>query len=400
MQLRINDSPRRGEPLLAADRRSFGPDVIADVLPYMAPLGYAPTPLCSLPALAEHLAVAALLVKDESGRSTLGSFKALGGAYAVLRLVLSEAGKAHGKAFSPADLGSPAVCGYARSLTVACATDGNHGRSVAYGARVTGCKAVIFVHAGVSESRAEAMRALGADIVRVAGSYDDSVAEAAHRAAESGWHIVSDTSWPGYEETPARVMQGYLVMVDEAYRRCRELDRMPTHVFLQAGVGGLAGAVAAHWALRCPKETPRFIVVEPDKAACLLHSSIAQRPVRIPATDPTVMAMLECYEPSLIAWRILERLAYAFMAIDDASALRAMRSFARPLAGDPFILSGESGCAGLAGLLAAAADERARSALSLDERSVVLVFNTEGATDRERYESLLALDPERGEAIA
>jgi diaminopropionate ammonia-lyase len=390
MQLHMNTSPRFGEPLTRGDRKSFGADVIAEVREYMAPLRYAVTSLHRMNALAQTMHIGALLLKDESARSSLGSFKALGGAYAVIRLVVAEAEKRMQCPVRASELSSPVVREIARDMTVACATDGNHGRSVAAGARLAGCHAVIFVHSGVSEPRVAAMRELGAQVIRVRGSYDDSVAEVIRIAADANWLVVSDTSWPGYEQVPTQVMQGYLMMVDEVLNQCHERAVLPTHVFLQAGVGGFAAAVAAHMSLRMSRAAPRFVVVEPERAACLFKSAIAQQPVRIPAGAPTFMAMLECYEPSLIAWRILESLACGFIALEESEALRAMQRLAFPFAGDPFVLSGESGGAGLAGVMAAAARADVREMLGLDQRSVVLVFNTEGATDRLLYESLLS----------
>lgn len=390
MRLHLNISPLCGQPLDARDRSAFGPDIVAQVREYMAPLGYATTPLHELPELGRSLGIGALLVKDESSRSALGSFKALGGAYAVICLVLAAAEQRFGRTVPVDELTSEAVVAVARGMTVTCATDGNHGRSVAAGAKLAGCKALIFVHGGVSEARANAMREIGALVRRVQGSYDDSVAEAKRVAAEQRWHVVSDTASPGNEEVPAQVMQGYLVMVDEVLAQCARLNRLPTHVFLQAGVGGLAAAVAAHLSLRMPGRPPRFIVVEPDRAACLFHSAMAGRALRIKAAEPTFMAMLECYEPSLIAWRILERLAHSYIAIAETEGLQAMHRLAFPLPGDPFVLSGESGGAGLAGLMAATREPSTRESLRLDHQSIALVFNTEGDTDRAKYESLLA----------
>jgi diaminopropionate ammonia-lyase len=189
------------------------------------------------------------------------------------------------------------------------------------------------------------------------------------------------------------VMQGYLLMVDEAIDQLAARGLRATHVFLQAGVGGFAAATAAHFSLRCEGVLPRFVVVEPERAACLFRSAAVHRRIRIEAAEPTVMSMLECYEPSLIAWRILERLADAFMTIGETPALRAMHRLAFPDPSDPFVLSGESGGVGLAGLVECASDASSREALGIDNHSVILTFNTEGATDRALYESLLARAP-------
>ena len=212
-------------------------------------------------------------------------------------------------------------------MTVACATDGNHGRSVAQGAELVGCQSVIFVHAGVSERRVAAIARFGARMVQVDGTYDDAVAEAAEVALRNDWTIVSDTSWPGYERIPALVMQGYTALVGETLRA---LSEPPTHVFVQAGVGGVAAAVAGHLAIVLGDQRPVFVVVEPARAACLMETAKVGRPVKIAHGEPTVMAMLECYEPSLVAWRVLARVADAFMTVDEEDAVAVMNWLARP----------------------------------------------------------------------
>jgi diaminopropionate ammonia-lyase len=350
------------------------------------------TPLVALPGLARKANIARLDVKDESTRLELGSFKALGGAYAVMRFVQREAEKRLGKSIPYDALLEPEVRAIAREITVCCATDGNHGRSVAMGARRVGCQAVIFLHEGVSEQREKAIKAYGAATFRIHGTYDDSVVEASAMAEEKGWFIVSDTSWPGYEEIPATVMQGYGVMCSEVLD---DLDLLPTHIFLQAGVGGLAAAVAGFFALHFPENRPKIIVVEPRRAACLLNCNEHQERVPVVAGEPTVMAMLECYEASYIAWRILSRVVDFFMTVDEEDAIEAMRQLALPNAGDPAIVSGESGGVGLAALNVMNRNEDFRSRAGLDASSRVLVFNTEGATDPQLYERLVGVPAEK-----
>jgi diaminopropionate ammonia-lyase len=347
---------------------------------------HAITPLRALPALARELGVGAIDIKDEGLRLGLGSFKALGGSYAVIRLVLDAASEHLGRAVDVASLQTPDVRAIAADMTFACATDGNHGRSVAQGAKLVGARAVVFVHSGVSQERVEAIARFGAEMVRVAGSYDDSVEEAARVADMNGWTIVSDTSWPGYERIPALVMQGYTVMVREALR---QLSEAPTHVFVQAGVGGVAAAVAGHLSVALAEQRPTFIVVEPARAACVYESARVGRPVKVERGESTVMAMLECYEPSLIAWRVLSRVADGFMTVDEEDAVAAMKQLARPFGADPAIIAGESGGVGLAGLTRALADHDAREALRLGPQSRILLINTEGATDPLRYAELV-----------
>ena len=348
---------------------------------------HAVTPLRALPALARELGVGAIDIKDEGLRLGLGSFKALGGSYAVIRLVLDAASDRLGRLVDVAALQTPDVRAIAADMTFACATDGNHGRSVAQGAKLVGARSVVFVHSGVSEERVAAIARFGAEIVRVAGSYDDSVEEAARVADKNGWTIVSDTSWPGYERIPALVMQGYTAMVREALR---QLPEPPSHVFVQAGVGGVAAAVAGHLAVALADHRPRFVVVEPARAACVYESARVGRPVKIEQGEPTVMAMLECYEPSLIAWRVLSRVADGFMTVEEEDAVAAMKRLARPFGADPAIIAGESGGVGLAGLTRALADHEAREALKLGPQSRIFLINTEGATDPLRYAELVA----------
>lgn len=387
-----NQHPDYRKPLDPVDAETLGvsgAELVERYLTYRD--NHAPTPLHALPALASELGIGALHVKDEGFRLGLGSFKALGGSYAVIRLVLEEASRRLGRPVDIAELHSPEVRAVASGMTVACATDGNHGRSVAQGAQLVGARAAIFVHAGVSDERVAAIARFGAQMIRVDGTYDDSVAEAARVAAERGWTVVSDTSWPGYERIPGLVMQGYTAMVREALR---QLPEPPTHVFVQAGVGGVAAAVAGHLALVLGAQRPTFIVVDPARAACLFETARAGHPIKIDHGEPTVMAMLECYEPSLVAWRVLSRVADAFMTVDEEDAVAVMNRLARPAGNDPAIIAGESGGAGLAGLIRAATDPEIRAALHLDEASRVFIINTEGATDPVRYAELVGMRPD------
>lgn len=390
MFLRNTNSDYR-KPLLPEDAEILGVPAAREVERH---LGFRPnhaeTPLISLSALARSIGIASIHVKDEGRRLGLGSFKALGGAYAVTRLVMEEASKRLGRTVDVADLSDPAVRSVSESMTFACATDGNHGRSVAQGAQLVGARAAIFIHGGVSDARATAIARFGADVIRVGGTYDDSVREAARVATENGWTIVSDTSWPGYERIPGLVMQGYTTIVSEALRRMAE---PPTHVFVQSGVGGIAAATAAHLALALGDRRPVFTVVDPARSACIVESARAGHPVTVPHGESTIMAMLECYEPSLIAWRILARVADGFMTVDEEDAVSTMRRLAGPLGKDPAIVAGESGNVGLAGLLRAANDPAIRLKLGLDHNSRVFVINTEGATDPEKYAAIVGRSP-------
>lgn len=388
----LNAHPDHNSALEYADEGMFNADSIHKAATYIAARpGYAVTPLVSLPGLASDVAVASIQVKDESARFGLGSFKALGGAYAVIRLVLEMAGKRLNRVVDMSNIEEEDVRAVAREIVVACATDGNHGRSVAQGAQVVGARSVIFVHAGVSEARIAAIEKLGAEIVRVQGNYDDSVAQATSTCEREGWMVVSDTSWPGYEYVPLLVMQGYTAMLTEAIE---QLDAPPTHVFVQAGVGGIAAATAAFFYLTYGERRPQFVVVDPARAACLYESARLGARTRVADAGPTIMAMLECYEPSLVAWRILTRCADAFMTVDEDDAVNTMRLLAKPHEGDQPIVAGESGGVGLAGFLSAMRDPEIKVALGIDAESRIFVINTEGATDAALYERLVGQAPE------
>lgn len=377
--------PRAG--LLAALGRQGRQQVQA----YLAACGaYRPTPLVSRPVLARSLGIGQLHVKDEGHRLGLKSFKALGGAYAVMRLVLEKASQVLGRTVEPAELQSEAVRDIAGAMVFACATDGNHGRSVAAGARLAGARSVIFMHERVSEERAAAIAAFGAEIRRVPGTYDDTVVEAARQASLHGWAVVSDTAYAGYEEVPLLVMQGYTVLAGEMFD---QLAEAPTHIFVQAGVGGLAGAVAAHAFAVYGAACPKIVVAEPERAACLYASAVAGRWTAIPAGEPTIMGMLECYEPSPLGWEILHALADGFVAVAEDVAVEAMRRLGRPEGGDEAIVAGESGAASFAGLLTCLADPSARPGLGLGAQSRVAVINSEGATDRALYKQLTGVEP-------
>ena len=395
MRLVVNPKSQRRpalDPKLTAALGVNGPEAVLSLLAHCP--RHVPTPLHELPALGAELGIGRLFLKDESLRLGVNSFKGLGGASAVARLVADRAAQALGRPPAPEELVSDAVRAVARDMTVACATDGNHGRSVAAGAQVFGCRCVIFLHAGVSAGREAAIRGFGAEIVRVTGDYDDSVEEAAARADDEGWDLVSDTSRPGYEETPLAVMQGYTVMAKEALDQMAARGTAPSHVFVQGGVGGLAAAVFAYAVDRLGGARPTLVVAEPEAANCLLQSAEQGRCVSIGAHPETVMGMLECGEPSYVAWQVLERTADAFLDLPDAAAVEAMRRLAEPGPGDPAVVCGESGAAGLAGLMAAARDGEWREAVGLGSESVALVFGTEGATDPEIYQRLTGQAPQ------
>jgi diaminopropionate ammonia-lyase len=349
--------------------------------------GYGPTPLVRLPGLARAAGIGELFYKDEGGRFGLGSFKALGGAYAVYRLLARMiAEKSGGAEPSVDDLLSGRHRAMTRDITVASATDGNHGRSVAWGAKLFGCRCVIYIHATVSEGRRAAIAAYGAEVVRIKGNYDDSVHQCAADAAKKGWHVVSDTAYEGYWQIPCDVMQGYAVMAEEIVRELRD---PPTHVFLQGGVGGLAAAVVSRFWQVWGARRPRAVVVEPIRADCLYQSGKAGRPTKTTGDLDTLMAGLAAGEVSLAAWEVLKNGAAAFMIVPDDTAIQAMRLLAEGVDGDPRVVGGEAGAGGLAGLLAAAVNDDARRAFGLAASSRVLTIGSEGDTDPALYRQLV-----------
>jgi len=348
--------------------------------------GYQETPLYSLENLAAHIGVGEILYKHEGPRFGLGSFKALGGAYAAQRVLQRQVARSVERDVCLEDIRTGKYATECSGITLVSATDGNHGRSLAWGCRRFGAACRIYVHAEVSEGRAEAMRALGAEVIRIQGDYDQSVALAKREAEENGWFVVSDTSWPGYSDPPRDVMSGYGVMTREI---CEELAEPPTHVFLQGGVGGLAAGVVAGLRQHWPGDVPRVVVVEPELAACLFESAKSGAATKVAVEAETIMAGLSCGEPSEIAWQILAEEASDFLTIPDAIVAPAVRLLARPLPGDPAIEAGESAVAGLSALIAASQDEELCRNLDLDAGSRVLLIGSEGVTDHAIFDAIL-----------
>jgi diaminopropionate ammonia-lyase len=353
--------------------------------------GYKPTPLHLLQKLAARASIEPVLYKDEAERFGLGSFKALGGAYAVFKLLRNAIREQKNVTASTHDLTSGDYADVTSRITVTCATDGNHGRSVAWGARTFGCRCVIYIPETVSAGRCESIAGYGAEIRRFPGTYDDGVRRVATDAAAHGWTVVSDTAYEGYTDIPRDVMQGYSLMVEEALGQAAAV---PSHVFVQGGVGGLAASVCSYLWERYGASRPRFVVVEPEKADCFYRSAMAGRPTPAEGALDTIMAGLACGEVSPLAWRILETGADAFMTIDDEAAIDCMRLLADGRFGDDAVVAGESAVAGLAGLLMASADADARVRLDLRRDSRVLVFGTEGATDPQVYCSIVGRRPD------
>ena len=322
----------------------------------------APTPLTALPQLANTLGLGTLLAKDETARFGLNAFKLLGARFAIEQLMLDGAIRT--------------------GDTLVCASEGNHGRAVAHTARSVGCSARVYLSASVTQARADAIAGEGAVVVRVPGTYDDAVRVAATEAATQGWTVISDTSWPGYEHIPRLIMLGYSWMVDEMVRATPQGWR-PDAIFVPGGVGGLLAGIASRSAWLWPTP-PHIIAVEPASAACLQVSARAGAPTLVPGPFDTVMGGLRCGEVSPLAFHAVAPLVDAYIGIDDAWAMDAMRRLARPAGSDPTLAAGASGAAALGGLLATLEDVAAsgvKEALALSVSSSVVVIVSEGVTD-------------------
>ena len=341
------------------------------------------TPLWNLPQLASESGVGKVSIKDESKRSELASFKALGAPNALVKLIIR-----HYPNFSLKRV----LTGYYRKwlsdFTVISATDGNHGRALAAAAQSIGCPCIIVLHAQVSLERERAIAAYGASIVRVKGNYDQSVEHAKTLATSNQWHVVSDTSYEGYDIIPTDVMQGYGVMVAEILTQLNQNNAPAiTHVFLQAGVGGLpAGVVSFLWQ-HFQKHRPIIIIVEPVQADCLYQSALNQVASEATGNVDSVMAGLACGKTSPLAWRFLQNSVDYFMLISDTQAVNAMKTLAVGNDKDIPIIAGESGAAGVAALRALNPSQK--KAMNITEQSHLLLFNTEGATAPTLYKSLI-----------
>ena len=353
--------------------------------------GYRPTPLVERKALAEKLGVGNIWVKDESHRFGLNAFKALGGSYAMGRYLSKKLGKPLEELTFEQLCAQPARRALGE-ITFVTATDGNHGRGVAWSARLLGHKSVVYMPKGSALERLENIRAQGAQAEITEFNYDDAVRLANRQAQEKGWVLVQDTAWPGYEEIPAHIMQGYTTLAQEI---AQQLDgQIPTHLFLQAGVGSFAGAALGYFAALWGDQRPVTVIMEPDKADCIFRSAKADDgKLRFVTGDmDSMMAGLCCGEPCTISWEILDSYADAFLSCGDHYSAQGMRLLGRAEGEDTPVISGESGAVGAGVLQAIMQEERLaelRGQLGLDENSRVLLISTEGDTDRENYRRIL-----------
>ena len=332
---------------------------------------YKQTELIKLNKVAEWCGIKSVLYKDESTRFGLGSFKALGGAYAVA--TLAKEYQKEGKDSA--------------NLTVATATDGNHGRSVSWGAKLAGCKSKIFIHANVSQERERAMSVLGADVVRINGNYEASLAACKEAAELNNWPIVSDTSWKGYRETPMQIMAGYSVMSKEIIEQMG--SSRPSHTILPIGVGGLAAGIVAPMWEDMNANLGKMISVESHFSQCFLNSISNGKPTLVDIKEETLMAGLSCGEVSEIAWEILKPTLSHCMSIADEGIAKIMQLFANGDFGETSIEAGECSASGLAALLIAKNNPSIWRQLELNKDSTVLLIGTEGATDPILYKQLI-----------
>ncbi len=351
---------------------------------------YRPTPLAAFPQTARELGLGNLYVKDESQRFGLNAFKVLGGSYAIGHYLADRLGE-NMEDVTYERLTSEEVRERLGEITFVTATDGNHGRGVAWTAREFGQKSVVYMPGGSAAERLANIQAEGAQASITDLNYDDAVRLANRQAEEKGWVMVQDTAWEGYEDIPTWIMQGYGTMGLEAYE---QLDACPTHIFLQAGVGSMAGAIAGLFTAIYGEKRPVITIVEPDKADCLYRSAEAGDGQRhfVTGDMDTIMAGLACGEPCSIGWEILSRYADHFISCPDYVAAKGMRMLGNPVGEDRRLISGESGAVTfgcVAEIMTNPAYREIRARLGLSEESVVLFFSTEGDTDRENYRSVV-----------
>ena len=325
--------------------------------------GYKTTPLITLNKLSKELNLKNVFYKDEDKRFDLKSFKALGGAYAVEKVTQGN-----------------------KDIVVATATAGNHGRSVAWGARRLGLKCKIFISEFVSDARGQAMADLGADVIKVKGNYEKSLIECIKQSTENNWQIVQDVAWKDYMLVPKYTMAGYSVMMREIIDQIN--NEKISHIILQAGVGGMAGAMVAGIA-RYLDNVPTTIVVEPDSAACVLESIKTGKIEKIDIKRESLMGGMSCGEVSLVPWQILKNSVKHCISLPDDDIAKTMKLLGNSSFSDEKIIAGENSAPGVICLIASCEDQSIKQTLKLDQNSNVLVIGCEGDTDKEIYQKLI-----------
>jgi len=351
---------------------------------------YNPTPLVELPNLASNLNVAHILVKDESHRFGLNAFKVLGASYAIGRYLAEKLWIDISK-ITFENLNSQEARRRLGQITFTTATDGNHGRAVAWAAQQLGLKSVIYMPRGSDTARLANIRSHGAEATITDLNYDDAVRHAYRMAQERGWVAIQDTSWPGYENIPTWIMQGYTTLAMEALEQLDDKGiYSPTHIFLQAGVGSFAGSILGFLKTALRDKQILTAIVEPNKADCIYQSAKAGdgKPHKVEGDLDTMMAGLACGEPNTLSWKILRDYAHAYISCPDWVAANGMRILAAPLQGDPPIVSGESGavtCGILEYIMGQPEGKNLRKALKMDKNSIILLVSTEGDTSPQTY---------------
>ncbi len=353
---------------------------------------YSVTPLHKLGNLAKHYGLKNIFLKDESYRFGLNAFKVLGGAYAVGHYLADKLGMDISDV-SFEYLRSKEVKEKIGEITFVTATDGNHGRGVAWAANQLGQKSVVYMPRGSSKIRLDNIKKEGSDASIIDGNYEDAVRLSDEMAKKHGWVVIQDTAWEGYEDIPTWIMQGYGTLIYEAIEQLNEYGiEKPTHVFLQAGVGSFAGAILGYLVDKFGEDRPTIIIVEPDDANCLYLSSLSGRREIVEGDMPTIMAGLACGAPNTVSYEILKDYADGYLSCPDYVSAKGMRTLAAPLKGDPQIVSGESGAVG-AGVVSLVMEreeyKELREKLALDENSVVLLISTEGDTDPQKYRDIV-----------
>lgn len=352
-----------------------------------------PSPFIRLKGLADYLGVKEVFIKDEGKRCYLNSFKILGASFAISKCICEKL-NININEINFNFLKSNEVRKKIQNLVFTTCSDGNHGRAVAWTAKELGVKAVIYLNKGTSYDRVKAIQDLGAEAVVTNFNYDDTVRYANEKAEENGWIVVQDTSWDGYEKIPTWIMQGYSTMGYEAIKSLKEKNVNPTHIFLQAGVGAMAGGVLGCISNMYKLNPPKTIIVEPLNAACMYNSaSYNDGDIHIVKGNlESIMAGLACGEPVKEGWNILRDYAYAFIKCSDEVTARGMRILSSPLKNDKRVVSGESGAVTLGVLSFLMKEDKLielKKMLGLDESSVVLLFSTEGATDPVNYKQIV-----------
>lgn len=361
---------------------------------HMSIEGYQATPLVRLDGLAEKLGVAKIYVKDESYRFGLNAFKSLGGTFAIAKFLCEKLNVN----FENVDFKyfkSQEVKEKIKDIVFVTATDGNHGRGVAWAANQIGCKSVVYLPKGAAKKRVEAIKEAGGKAYVTDLNYDDAVRFATQKGKKNGWYLIQNTGFEGYEKIPNWISQGYITMADEALDQLK-LDGIikPTHIFLQAGVGAMAGGVLGYYVNKFKGNHPVTVIVEPEQAACIYKSALAGdgKAHNVTGNLNTIMAGLACGEPNTVTWEILRDFASAYVSCPDYVSANGMRILASPIGDDKKVISGESGSVGVGLvdlLMSKPGLEESKNALGLNENSIVIFFNTEGDTDPENYRKIV-----------